>query len=223
MPLIRHSTYNPPFWLINGHFDTIYPAVFRQVEMPSKPKRITIQTMDNDYFELDYYDNQSTKTVILSHGLEGNSEKPYILGMAKIFFSAGWNVIAWNYRGCNGIINNSIKSYHSGFTVDLESVINFADIPKTKIIALIGYSLGGNLTLKYLGKSKIIHKKIKSAVTLSVPLELHQGCLEISKKSNLIYSKRFLYTLKKKVRDKAVFFPEIEVKYFGKNPRFKNI
>lgn len=183
--------------------------------MPSKPKRITIQTMDNDYFELDYYDNQSTKTVILSHGLEGNSERPYILGMAKIFFSAGWNVLAWNYRGCNGKINNSIKSYHSGFTVDLEAVINFADIPKTTIISLIGYSLGGNLTLKYLGKSKNIHKKVKSAVTLSVPLELHQGCLEISKKSNLIYSKRFLNTLKKKVRDKAVFFPEIEVKYLA--------
>ena len=118
MPIISKSTYNPPFWSFNGHFDTIYPALFRQVKLNEIPKEITLSTYDDDMFDIDYYDNSSTKTIILSHGLEGNSKRPYVRGMAKKFYLNGWNVIAWNYRGCNGKMNNSIKSYHSGFTED---------------------------------------------------------------------------------------------------------
>lgn len=213
MALISQNNYTAPKWLLNGHFDTIYPAFFRKVSIPAQPKHETIYTEDNDFFDLDYYDNNADKTVIISHGLEGNSKRPYIMGMAKIFYNSGWNVIAWNYRGCNGKINNSIKSYHSGFTEDLDEVINYADQQKVKTISLVGFSLGGNLTLKYLGNNDDVHPKIKSAVALSVPLDLYQGCLQISKPSNFIYSKRFLKTLKQKIRDKAKHFPEIKTKY----------
>ena len=216
MALITNNTYKPPLWLCNAHLETIYPALFRKVSFNTIVNNITIHTPDNDYFELNYYDNNSDKTVIISHGLEGNNMRPYIIGMAKKLFENDWNVIAWNYRGCNGKINNSIKSYHSGFVEDLEEVIKFADTHQIKNISLIGFSLGGNLTLKYLGNQKNVHNKIRNAVTLSVPIDLHLGSLEISKSSNKLYEKRFLRSLKQKVKEKAKCFSEIDTKYLSR-------
>ena len=213
MTLIKETSYKPPFWLINGHFETMYPALLRKISIPLVPNKTRINTPDDDFFDLNYYDAKSTNTVIVSHGLEGNSSRSYMLGMAKVFYSQGWNVIAWDYRGCNGEVNNSIKSYHSGFTEDLVEVIKFADIPGVKTISLVGFSLGGNLTLKYLGDAKSVNQKIKSAVTFSVPLDLHLGCLQISKPLNFLYSKRFLITLKQKIKEKAAIFPELQIKH----------
>jgi predicted alpha/beta-fold hydrolase len=216
MPLITQDNYLPPWWLLNGHYDTIYPAVFRKVEIFSLPQKVTIKTPDQDSFDLNYYDNNSEKTVIISHGLEGNNKRPYVLGMGKAFFMHGWNVIAWSYRGCNGKVNNTIKSYHSGFTEDLCEVIDFAAKPDhVKSLALVGFSLGGNMTLRYLGGEKVA-TKVKVAVTISVPVDLHQSCLEISKPSNIIYARRFLKTLKQKVIDKAAIFPEIQTQQLAK-------
>lgn len=215
MALISESNYKPPFWLFNGHLETIYPPLFRKIAIPEPPKKIIIDTPDHDYFELNYYDNNSNKTLIISHGLEGNNERPYVIGMAKLFLLNGWNVIAWNYRGCNGKVNNSIKSYHSGFTDDLEEIIKYASTSKVTTISLVGFSLGGNLTLKFLGGKSKLNNRIKCAVVFSVPLDLHHGCLEVSKPGNIIYSERFLRSLKKKVREKAKKFPEIQIQHLS--------
>ena len=216
MALIEKSNYKPPYWLINGHFDTIYPALFRKISRRSIKEKIIINTHDNDHFELDYYDKCSDKTAIISHGLEGNNNRPYVLGMAELFFRNGWNVIAWNYRGCNGKTNNSIRSYHSGFTEDLEATIKYASCKKIRYISLIGFSLGGNLTLKYLSDSRHLDPKVTCAVVYSVPLDLYHGCLQISKPANSIYSKRFLKSLKQKIREKSKVFSEIESKHLNK-------
>jgi predicted alpha/beta-fold hydrolase len=216
MPLITKDSYKVPRWLLNGHFDTIYPAIFRKVVVTTAPRELTIGTPDQDSFDLNYYDNSSNRTVIISHGLEGNNQRPYVLGMVNAFFSDGWNVIAWSYRGCNGKVNNSIKSYHSGFTEDLYEAIHFAAEPESvKKIALVGFSLGGNMTLKYMGAGDV-SDKIKVAIAISVPLDLHQSCLEISKSANIFYARRFLKTLKQKVKEKAAIFPEIETKHLPK-------
>lgn len=211
MPLIPSTDYQPPYWLFNAHLETIYPAVFRKVSIEQACESLVINTPDSDYFQLDYYDRRSANTVIISHGLEGNSRRPYILGMAGIFLENGWNVIAWNYRGCNDRPNKTIKSYHSGFTEDLAEVIRFADKPEIKRIALIGFSLGGNLTLRYLGDDGLVNPKICSAVVFSVPIDLHQSCLQISEPSNFLYSRRFLKSLKVKIVEKAKLFPEIDI------------
>lgn len=216
MALIANSNYKPPFWLLNGHFETIYPVLFRKVPINVRPQKIDISTPDNDSFDLNYYNINSDKTVIISHGLEGNNQRPYILGMVKIFVNNGWNVIAWNYRGCNGKINNSICSYHSGFTDDIAEVIKFVESTKINKISLIGFSLGGNLTLRHLSEIDYINSKIKGAVVFSVPLDLHKSCLEISKPKNTIYAKRFLRTLKKKVREKSALFSEINTEKLSK-------
>jgi hypothetical protein len=215
MPIISENKYRPPFWLFYSHLETIYPALFRKIDLPVAPERCTVITRDGDFIELDYYNIKSDKTVIISHGLEGDSRRPYVLGMARIFLLNGWNAVAWNYRGCSGKVNNSIKSYHSGFTQDLEVVVSFAEKYEIRSIALTGFSLGGNLTLRYLADC-ILPDLITAAVVISVPLDLHKSCDEISRSHNFIYSKRFLRTLKRKVREKAQVFPEISTEHLAK-------
>jgi len=196
--------------MINGHFDTIIPALIRKVKPNTKAKKYTINTADHDFFDLDYYDVSADKTIIISHGLEGNSVRPYMLGMANAFVQVGWNAISWNYRGCNGKSNNSIRSYHSGFTDDLIEVVQFAKKqPNIRNLVLIGFSLGGNMTLRYLAGTNF-DRLVRAAVVFSVPLNLHDSCIQISKGTNWLYSQRFLKSLKQKIKQKAKAFPELD-------------
>ena len=92
-------TYSPPWYLFNRHLETIYPAIFRKVINGSDTSERLI-TKDRDFIDLDFYNVQADKTVVLSHGLEGNSKKPYMIGMINILTKAGFNCVAWNFRGC---------------------------------------------------------------------------------------------------------------------------
>jgi predicted alpha/beta-fold hydrolase len=94
-------------------------------------------------------------------------------------------------------------------------VIKYAEMTGISSIALIGFSLGGNLTLKYLAENTI-SELVRVAVGISVPLDLHGSCIQISKLSNGLYSRRFLRTLLKKVRQKARAFPEVSLKNIQK-------
>ena len=200
--------YSPPFPLINAHLETIYPSLIRRVTAPAY-ERERINTPDNDFLDLDWLKQNSTNVVILSHGLEGNSSRAYMRGMAKAFFDQGFDVLAWNYRGCSEEMNRQVRFYHSGATDDLDVVVRHA-AKKYPKVSLIGFSLGGNLTLKYLGEqgSKVL-PFIQKAVTFSVPMDLLTSCKEISRPGNWIYSRRFLKSLKNKVLQKAKIKPEI--------------
>lgn len=197
------ATYHAPFLLFNKHLETIYPALIRKVEgMPYTRERIV--TPDEDFLDLDWLRQDSKKLIILSHGLEGNSQRSYIKGMANLFYKNGFDVLAWNYRGCSEEMNHQIRFYHSGATDDLDWVVNHSISSGYSEINLIGFSLGGNLTLKYLGeKASSLNPLIKKGIAFSVPLNLHTCCIELSKPSNWIYNKRFLSSLKEKVITKS--------------------
>ncbi|MEQ8927237.1 MAG: alpha/beta fold hydrolase [Fulvivirga sp.] len=200
--------YQPPKIYLNSHFETIFPALFRKVKFqPYIRERIT--TPDNDFLDLDWVKQDAKKLVIISHGLEGNSEKPYVRGMGKAFYTAGFDVCAWNYRGCSGEVNKKLRFYHSGATDDLHSVVNHCLTHDYDEIVLVGFSLGGNITLKYLGEQgSHVHKRIIKAIAISVPVNLHTSCIKISKRGNMVYSKRFLRNLKAKIRKKAKIMPD---------------
>jgi predicted alpha/beta-fold hydrolase len=200
MPLLKSPPFTRPKWLFNGHLETIYPALFRKVDGPVATSE-RIQTSDGDFLDLDWYKNGSPRLVIISHGLEGNSRRPYILGMAGEFYRNGYDVLAWNYRGCGEELNQKPIFYHSGATYDLDTIVNHAKTAYEEIF-LVGFSLGGNLTLKYLGEVQV-----KRAVAISVPMDLGGSCDQISSGIKLIYSERFLKTLKEKVMKKARLFP----------------
>lgn len=202
--------YAPPLLLFNKHIETIYPSLFRNVA-GIEYLRERISTPDKDFLDLDWLKKDSRKLVILSHGLEGNSQRSYIKGMAKIFFAHGFDVLAWNYRGCSGEMNHTLRFYHSGATEDLGHVIEYALAKKYDEINLIGFSLGGNLTLKYLGEmGNTLDKNVKNAVVFSVPLNLYTSCQKISERMNWVYSQRFLKSLKEKVLLKSRLIPGID-------------
>ncbi|MBM3169382.1 MAG: alpha/beta fold hydrolase [Bacteroidetes bacterium] len=215
MPLRERSAYKRPKWLFNRHIETIYPPLFRQVSL-NHPIEERLETSDGDFLELDWYRQDSKKLVIISHGLEGNSRRSYILGMCKEMLAHGFDVLAWNYRGCGKELNRKVIFYHSGATYDLDAVVSHAS-KNYDDIYLIGFSLGGNLTLKYLGEKKNTLPKLKKGVAVSVPLDLGSSCDKISSGVNVVYAKLFLKTLKEKIERKAQIFPkELELGKFNR-------
>lgn len=194
------KAYTPPLILFNKHLETIYPSLLRNVEF-RKPERERINTPDDDFLDLDWYRQGAEKCVIISHGLEGNSQRAYVRGMAKAFFERGYDVLTWNYRGCGEEINRQLRFYHSGATDDLQTVIQHA-ATRYPALYLVGFSLGGNITVKYMGE-KQVHPAVRKAVAISAPLNLYTSCLVISQPSNWIYNRRFLKSLSKKVLSKS--------------------
>ena len=187
-----------------GHFETIIPYLFRQVKGVHSTRE-RVDTPDGDFIDIDWIRVPfSTKLLILTHGLEGKSDQAYILGMAKYFSQRGWNICAWNYRGCSGEINRLPRFYHSGDIDDLEFVIKHALKDKTiQHVGLIGFSLGGNITLKYLGdRANNLPSEIIGSCTYSVPCHLSSGARTIGEKVNRIYEQNFLFTMKKKIIQK---------------------
>ncbi len=211
MPLLHIQEHKAPFWLPNGHFQTIFPALFRKIKNV-RYVREQIVTPDEDFLSLDWAKTTQPEAkglVILSHGLEGDSRRQYILGMVRALTRAGYDCLAWNYRSCGGEMNQQLRFYHSGATDDLEIIVQHALQKGYCEISLMGFSLGGNLTLKYLGEAaENIHPEIKKAVVFSVPMDLLACSRAIEKPENWVYMKRFLGSLKPKVHAKAKVFPE---------------
>jgi len=182
--------------------------MFRKIEGVNY-KRKRISTPDGDFLDLDFSIVDSNTIVIIIHGLEGNSERTYMRGMVKSVNKAGWDGVVLNLRGCSGEPNNLYLSYHSGKTDDLDLVVkHLLENYKYKKIMLIGFSLGGNLTLKYIGeKGNVIPSEISAAVAISVPVDLKDSAVQLARFSNTIYMKRFLRMLKPKMIKKVLRFP----------------
>ncbi len=209
MPLVS-SNFEPPIIFRNAHFATIYSAKLR----PS-PKLIQqrerLQLPDADFMDIDwsFAENPSQKVAILLHGLEGNAQRTYMKGQAKILNRNGWDAAAVNFRGCSGEANVSYQSYNAGKTDDLEAVITYILKKDTySEIALIGFSLGGNLLLKYLGERDSFPKEIKKAVAISTPLSLKGSLESLNQFYNWVYRNSFLIDLRKKYKAKMNDFPE---------------
>jgi hypothetical protein len=232
MPLIAKSSYQPPTHLWNGHLQTIIPSLFRKVTVPYVRERI--DTPDNDFLDLDWAPAQSaagqrqqaTKTagtptpslqspgskplVILSHGLEGSSTSSYLAGMVRHLTHNGFDCLAWHYRSCSGELNRQQRFYHIGETGDLQLVITYALTKRYQTIHLMGFSAGGNVTLKYLGEQgENLSPTVKRAVVFSVPLDLMGSAGRLEQWDSLIYNYRFNRTLKRKVLQKAVAMPGV--------------
>ena len=199
--------YKSPHWLYNGHLQTIIPSVFRKVgNLPYDRERI--ETPDHDFLDLDWLKDDNSRLVIISHGLEGDSHRGYVKGMAKAFGSRDWDVLAWNYRSCGGAMNLQPRFYHSGATDDLDLVIRHGLTQGYRSVSLAGFSMGGNLVLQYLGeKGEAVDSRIAGAVTFSVPCDLAGGADVLALPSRRLYMHRFIRDLKPKMAEKARRFP----------------
>lgn len=208
MPLIQESSYRAPFWLPGGHTQTVWPALFRRVrKVTGNPDRLELS--DGDFVDLEWSGQGSRRLAILSHGLEADLLTGYIQGMAAALVRRKWDVLVWNFRGCGNGPNRLLRMYHSGATEDLDAVVRHAmGKHPAESIALIGFSLGGNLTLKYLGEdAAALPDRIRRAVAISVPCDLACSSRELSLLSNKIYMERFLIAMRSKIRAKDRMFP----------------
>ncbi|WP_227663371.1 YheT family hydrolase [Marinobacter halophilus] len=202
-----HHPYRPPVWLRNGHVQSVWPTLFRNVPMPA-PQTDIIATPDDDELHLDWYRQGSDRLAIISHGLEGHSRRPYVLGLARALMADGWDVLAWNFRSCGGVMNHQPRFYHSGATEDLHTVVSHALGASYTNVFLSGFSMGGNLTLLYLAQqSERIDSRISGAVTYSVPADLAGSADMLALPSRKIYMQRFLRDLHGKMQQKAERFP----------------
>jgi len=203
---LNDSDFHPPLLFRNGHIQTIYPVLFRKINDVSYVRE-RITTPDNDFLDLDWSRIHSKRLAVISHGLEGDTTRNYVKGMVRAVNKGGWDALAWNYRGCSGEPNKQLRSYHNGATDDLALVIDHAAASgRYTEIALIGFSLGGNLTLVHLGR-ETVNPLVSKAVTFSVPCDLEAGAKTLAKKSNAIYMKRFLRLLHQKIKDKMAVLP----------------
>lgn len=200
--------FRAPFWLRNGHAQSIWPSLFRRVALYD-PVVETIPTPDDDELWLDWYRQGAGRLVVISHGLEGHSRRPYVLGLARALLSEGWDVLAWNFRSCGGVMNHQPRFYHSGATGDLDVVVRHGLAQGYGTVALAGFSMGGNLTLQYLGEQgEQVDSRIAGAVTFSVPCDLAGGADVLARPSRRLYMSRFINDLKPKMAEKARRFPD---------------
>lgn len=208
MPIIESNHYRPNYIFRNAHVNTLYPYFFRKRKViPFVRERVW--TPDNDFFDVDWWlQSPSKKLVILLHGLEGSTASQYINGISPLFFQQGYNIAAINFRSCSGELNLQMDMYHSGFTRDLHHFIE-SQTDAFDALYICGFSLGGNVTIKYVSDQKYqISSKIKAVAGVSVPSDLKGGSIKLKKWYNYIYEQRFLATLLKKVKLKHHMMPD---------------
>ena len=210
MPIISSSYQGPPAYLFNGHLETIIPSLYRRVKGVIYDRE-KIGTPDHDFLNLDWSKVGSDRLLIISHGLEGDSKRHYAMGLVKLFNSKGIDVLVWNNRSCGGEINLNPILYHHGASYDLDTTVEHVlRAYKYKEIFLVGISMGGAQTLKYLGeKGKDLPKEITRAAVYSTPCNLASSASTLKLRSNTFYRKRFLDKLKKKIEAKALQFPDL--------------
>ncbi len=188
---------------------TVFSGLARTVQgVDQTRERITLP--DGDFLDLDwsYATEKSNKVIILLHGLEGNAQRPYITGAAKLFNENGTDACALNFRGCSGEPNKLYRSYHSGATEDLDEVVKHI-LTKNQYaeIYIKGISLGANMALKYAGEGRMLPNQLKAVIAISSPCDLKGSCDELLSLKNRHYAIRFLQHLKDKLKPKLLQFP----------------
>ena len=160
-----------PWWAKNRHLQTVWGSLFRRLPILPKMERKRLELDDGDFIDLDVHQQKEAPTLLLLHGLEGSINSPYIRGMVDSAKQKGWQIIVMHFRSCSGEPNRLLQSYHSGVSHDLQNVIELLAKESIRVDYIVGYSLGGNVLLKWLGEQEN-ELSIKAAVAVSVPLML---------------------------------------------------
>lgn len=209
MPLVSSAYRRRPFYFFNRHLETILPALLRK-EKSIRYRRERISTPDEDFLDLDWSEKKSKRLAIITHGLEGSADRPYARGMAKQMNNLGMDALAWNFRSCSGEPNKLLRSYHMGAYDDLHTVVKYA--LKTHAYAeiyLVGFSMGGNIILNYLGQAtEMVPPQVKAAAVFSVPCHIPSATEQMARPENRVYMNRFLKTLRQKLTAKLTLLPE---------------
>ncbi len=205
--LADYQELKPPAWFFSPHIETIIPSLVRKTGY-LKLHRERLEIPDGDFLDLDWHLNRGDQLVILSHGLEGSSRRPYMIGMMDQLGKAGYDCLAWNCRSCSEELNRLPRLYHHADHEDLGSVIDHALEKGYNRINLVGFSMGGNLSLHWVHANLTKAREvIDKAIVISAPVDLKASALHLMKRGNFLYKNRFLKKLKQKLQEKQKQFP----------------
>jgi len=206
----KAGLYRAPFWLPNRHLQTIVPALFMRKPVPAY-RRERWDTPDGDFIDLDWLVSAAAPgapLLVLFHGLEGSSQSHYARALMNQAAQLGWRGVVPHFRSCSGEINRAPRFYHSGDSPEIDWVLRAlqALAPSAPLLAA-GVSLGGNALLRWLGEQGHAAEFVSAAAAVSAPLDLQAGGQALSAGFNLIYTRNFLDTLKRKSLHKLDQFP----------------
>jgi len=192
----------------NPHIQTLWPSLFRR-SITLTLQRERIELPDGDYVDLDWGENTHGPVAIIFHGLEGSGKSGYVCGLMNALNHQGWRTVVMNFRGCSGEPNRLARAYHSGDTGDIGFIINLLRqrIPNETMVA-VGYSLGGNALLKYLGETGS-YNKLEAAVAVSVPFDLDNAAQTLRQSALGLYQHHLLKSLKQTVLNKQMLLEPI--------------
>jgi predicted alpha/beta-fold hydrolase len=196
------SPFKPAWWCRQAHLQTLWPYLFRRRPRVAL-RRERLELPDGDFLDLDWSINDSQGPIVLVlHGLEGSSESKYALGTLNAAAARGWRAAVLNFRGCSGEPNRLARSYHSGETGDIAYVVELLKKrePHTAL-AVVGYSLGGNALLKWLGEARE-RAPIEAAAAVSPPFLLAECAWRMERGFSRLYQSRLVRLLKGSVSRK---------------------
>ena len=191
-----------------AHLETIVPSLTNRVE-GIQYDRERLELPEGDFLDLDWLKGENKKLLVISHGFGGNSHRHYVKRPAKYFHDKGWDILAWNNRGCSGEINRLMKFHHHGDTDDLSSVIDHALKKDTyDRIVILGISMGGCQAVKYFGE-RSIDDRVLGAFTVSVSCDLRETNDAVDSQLHGLYSRRFLGNFLNEFKEKSQFHSDL--------------
>lgn len=209
-PFIAHPLLkNPHAQTIMG---SLIPRRFRLVRENSKPRFFDAAPGVRVQGLCSWQENRTQKPVLLMvHGMEGSVDSGYMRGTAEKALAMGFSVVRMNLRGCGGTAHLTPTIYHAGLTDDLRCVIQeLIEQDGLTEIYLVGFSLGGNVSLKLMGEyGGLVPKEVRGLIAVSPSIDLASCVSAIEMRSNLLYHARFLLSLRASLKDKARFFPNM--------------
>lgn len=209
----------PPFsprkGLRNAHAQTLAGNFLpRKNQLPPPVDRLFqveegVQVLCHCHWQPEEIKHQ-TLTVIIVHGLEGSSDSQYVIGTGSKAWARGWNVVRMNMRNCGGTETLTPTLYHSGLSGDVGAVAKtLIDEDGLAKIALVGYSMGGNLVLKLAGEwGTVAPKQLVAVAGVSPAMDLSPSADALHHPHNRIYEWKFLRGLRRRYRRKAQLFPD---------------
>ena len=189
------TDFKPAWWLPSAHLQTLWPALFRKRHsIDYEAEKVELD--DGDFIDLCWSKKSSEKIVLILHGLEGAITSHYANGVFYELEKAGYKPVFMYFRGCSGQVNRLARAYHSGETGDLSMIIDHLKIKTGRYpYAAIGFSLGGNVLLKWLGETGNANS-VKKAVAVSVPFRLHDAARRLESGVSKIYREHLLKSLR---------------------------
>lgn len=206
---MHNNHFKPAWWLKNSHLQTIWPVLLRKTIKNLPLERERLELPDGDFLDLDWVGKAEVgrPLVLILHGFEGSIESHYAKSMLRSLRQQGWRGVFMHFRGCSGEPNRLVKGYHSGETQDVAYLVGEIRRrePNTPI-AGIGYSLGGNVLLKWLGETGQ-QNPLCAAVAVSVPFELQKAAVRIQSGFSRFYQWYFLRCLRHRLNKKCEQVP----------------